>query len=98
MSPPRLRSVETEDPPSAPGSGGGGGNGGLTRHRLDELERRMNGVEGELRQLNTTCTRIETKMDEIASKSYVLKAFGITVALLIGRYLSGPELWFQSIL
>lgn len=67
----------------AHGSGGGNGSGELTRHRLSELERRMGVVEGKVDELVKTCTRIETKLDEIASKSYVLRVFGMTVAVLI---------------
>ena len=83
MSPPPLRAVETEDPPSGAGSGGGNGNGGLTRYRLEELERRMTGVEGKVDLLINTCTKIETRMDELASKSYILRVFGATAAVLV---------------
>ena len=43
----------------------------------------MGVVEGKVDELVTTCTRIETKLDEIASKSYVLWMFGGTAAVLI---------------
>lgn len=78
-----LHAVDTEDPPGGSGTGGRNGNGGLARYRLDELERRMGTLEGEVRELVTKCTRIETKLDEIASKSYVLWIFVGTVAASI---------------
>ena len=80
--PENVVSMTPEGSP-APGGGGGNGNGGLTRHRLSELERRMGVVEGKVDELVTTCTRIETKLDEIASKSYVLRIFGGTAVVLI---------------
>ena len=62
----------------------GNGNGGLTRHRLDELERRMGVLEGKVDDLRNTCTRIETNLrnmtSNMASKSYVLWIFGGTTA------------------
>ena len=73
-----LQAVDTEDPSGGPGTGGRNGNGGLARYRLNELERRMGTLEGEVRELVTMCTRIETKLDEIASKSYVWRIFGGT--------------------
>ena len=66
-----------------PPGGGGNGNGGLVKHRLEELERRMTRLEEKVDTLAGTCTRIDTKMDDIASKSYVLRAFGYTAALLV---------------
>ena len=78
-----LHAVDTEDPPGGSGTGGRNGNGGLARYRLDELERRMGTLEGEVRELVVTCTRIETKLDEIASKSYVWRIFSGTAVLCI---------------
>lgn len=79
--PRHLRPIDAEDPPG--GSGTGGGNGGLTRHRLSELERRMGTLEGKVDDLAVTCAEIKTKLDEIASKSYVLWIFGGTAAALV---------------
>lgn len=76
-----LQVVDAEDPPG--GAGTSGGNGGLTRHRLNELERRMGTLEGKVDDLVVTCAEIKTKLDEIASKSYVLWIFGGTAAVLI---------------
>ena len=78
-----LQVVDAEDPPGGAGTSGGNGNGGLTRHRLTELERRMGTLEGKVDDLGNTCTKIETKLDEIASKSYVLWIFGVTTAVLV---------------
>lgn len=83
MTPRHLQAVDTEDPPGGSGTGGRNGNGGLTRYRLDEVERRMGTLEGEVRELVATCTRIETRLDEIAGKSYVLWIFGGTAAAFI---------------
>ena len=80
-------------PTTTPGQGNGSSNGALTRHRLDDLERRMSGVETKVDDLRNTSTRIETKIDgmkelletklnNMADRSYVLRWFGITVALL----------------
>lgn len=78
-----LHPVDAEDPPGGAGTSGGNGNGGLTRHRLNELERRMGTLEGKVDDLVVTCAEIKTKLDEIASKSYVLWIFGGTAAVLI---------------
>ncbi len=78
-----LQVVDAEDPPGAPSTSGGNGNGGLTRYRLNELERRMGVLEGKVDELVTRCARIEARLDEIASKSYVLWTFGGTAALLV---------------
>ena len=71
--------------PAAPigGPNGGDGNGNLIRHRLNELERRMGVLESKVDTLAITCTRIETKLGDIASKSYVLWVFGVTAAVLL---------------
>ena len=83
-----LQAVDAaEDPPGGSGTGGRNGNGGLTRYRLDEVERRMGTLEGEVRELVTTCTRIETKLDEIASKSYVWRIFGRTAVFCMATIL-----------
>jgi len=74
-----LGSKRTVHPPSS----GGNGNGVLTSHRLTELERRMGIVESKVDNLVNTCTRIETKLDTVASKSYVLWIFGGTSAVLV---------------
>ena len=46
----------------AMGPGDNGGNGELTRHRLNELERRMGALEGKVDELRNTCTRVETSL------------------------------------
>ena len=83
MPSPHLQSVDAEDPPGEAGSGGRNGNGGLTRYRIGELERRMGVLEGRVREIGDTCTRIETKLDDVAKKSYVLWIFGGTAAVLV---------------
>ena len=75
--------IRSAAPAGAPATGSHGGNGELTRHRLDEVERRMGVVERKVDELVTTCTRIETKLDEIASKSYVWRLFGGTAVVLL---------------
>ena len=66
-----------------PPHGGNGDGGGVTGFRLGELERRMGVIEGKVDDLTNTCTRIETKLNELASKSYVLWIFGGTAAVII---------------
>ena len=65
------------------GPNDGDGNGGLVRHRLYDLERRMGVLESKVDDLAITCTRIETKLSDIASKSYVLWVFGVTTGILL---------------
>ena len=76
-----------------PGATSEPSNGPLTRHRLDDLERRMGTVEEKVDDLRNTSTRIETKidgmkdlieskLDGMADKSYVLRWFGLAAALL----------------
>jgi len=60
------------------GSGNGGGDGRLTEHRLTELERRMSALEEKADSIRDSCTRIETKLDGMASKTFVLTIFGLT--------------------
>ena len=73
----------TQIHPSSPIRETNGGNGSIVIHRLSELERRMGILETKVDNLSTTCTRIETKLNDIASKSYVLWIFGVTVAVLV---------------
>lgn len=53
------------------GDGGGGGNGNLVAYRLTEVERRVSTLEGKVDDIKIICTRIETRMEEVPSKSYV---------------------------
>ena len=79
-----LQSVPTAPPAaSAHGFVGGDGNGGLTRYRLDELERRMGVLENKVDDLTKAGARIETKLNDMPGKSYVLWIFGGTAAVLI---------------
>ena len=77
--------IRPAPPAGAPGPGNGG-NGEVTRHRLDDLERRMGTVEEKVDEIRTTVTRIDTKLDAMkdimADKGYVLRWFGLTVAVL----------------
>ena len=60
-------------PPTPGGSNeGNGGGGGVVNHRLTDLERRVGILENKLDEVKEMCIRIETKMDSLASKSYVL--------------------------
>ena len=56
----------------------------MMEHRLSELERRMDNLEGTVKSINDTVIEINTKLDGVASKSYVLTIFAVTggVALL----------------
>ena len=75
--------IRSSAPAGAPPPTSNGGNGGLTRHRLEELEQRMGMVEGKVDDLRNTCTRIETKLDNVGTKSYVLWILGGTSAVLV---------------
>ena len=57
------------------GHNNGGGSGNLVNHRLDRLEERVGKMEETLNKINTLCTKIDTKLDEKANKSYVLWIF-----------------------
>lgn len=80
---------EVPDPPKANQSGRfNNGNGrDLINYRLNELERRMNAVEGKLDKINDTCKKIDTKMDSMASKAFVLTYYGVTLATLIATFI-----------
>ncbi len=43
----------------------------------------MGVLEGKVDTLIVTCTSIDTKMGDIANKSYVLYIFGVTAVVLI---------------
>lgn len=68
-------SVPTSPASLPPHGGNGAAPRGLTDHRLADLERRMAAVEGKVEDLRNQCTRIETKLDGMAGKSYVLWLF-----------------------
>lgn len=72
-----------KNPRNLHGSGNGGGNGNLTRHRLKDLERRMETLEGKVDDLIGLCTRLDEKLNEVASKSYVLWILCGTIGALL---------------
>lgn len=53
----------------------------MVNHRLKDLERRVRILENKLDEVKEMCIRIETKMDSLASKSYVLW-FTVGIAFL----------------
>ena len=55
----------------------------MVAYRLDELERRMGEWETDVKSIGKTVTEINTKMDSIATKAYVLTLFGITGGLAV---------------
>ena len=67
-------------------------------HRLSELERRFTVLESKVDNINDLCIRIDAKMDEIPSKSYVLwfgggLVFALIMTLLVHiliRYFGAP--------
>ena len=69
----------TSPPQTTPPAPGGNGNG----NRLTELERRMTALEAGMKTINDTVIEINTKMDGLASKSYVLTIFGMTGGLAV---------------
>ncbi len=66
------------------GNGGNGGDQTLADYRLRELERRMESLETTARSTNDTVIKIESKLSEVASKTFVVTIFAVTggVALL----------------
>lgn len=78
---------ETEEPPVGARSGGGDGNGSLVRHRLAELEKRIERIEDSVRSIKDLCIEMNTKLDEKASKSYVLTIFGVTGGVAVFTFI-----------
>ena len=77
--PSNVRALQT-----SPKRGGtNGGNGNLVGHRLAELERRMEKIEGAVGGINDLCIQMNAKLDEKASKSYVLTIFALTGGLAV---------------
>ena len=62
---------------------GGNGNGNLTTYRLERLEQRVYDVEKELKEIGKLLAKIDTKIDSLAERSYVLKWFGVALAISI---------------
>ena len=77
--PSHLHALQT--PPKQGGTNGGNGN--LVGHRLAELERRMEKIESAVSSINPLCIEMNTKLDEKASKSYVLTIFAFTGSLAV---------------
>ena len=71
------------------GNGGNGGNNGVIDHRLKELERRAEKLENKIDSMNNLLIEINTKMDEKASKSWILfwvaTAFGGAILTLLAH-------------
>ena len=61
-------------PETRPQSANGNGNGDsrLANYRLGELERRMDTIEGKADDLISRAVKIEERLNEVATKSYVL--------------------------
>ena len=74
-----------------PTNGNGGGNGGVLEHRVTEIERRLSVVESDLKQINNTCIEINTKLEDLATNSFVWKIFagmlGLVLLSLVGHAL-----------
>ena len=75
-------------PPTAGRSNGGNGGGsGVVNHRLSDLERRIGILENKLDEVKKMCIRIETKMDSLASKSYILWfTFSVVFSVLLSIF------------
>ncbi len=65
-------------PRKQPTNGDNGNGGSLVNFRLGELERRMGVMEDNLKTLTTLCTQINTRLDGMATGSFVWKAFGVS--------------------
>ena len=79
------------------GESGSGGNGSVTTYRIGEIERRLNGVEEELKGLSKTCTRIEAQLKTVVTHQeffrwgmYILGGGLVSVAIhVLLLYLKG---------
>ena len=85
-----VRQMPGKQPSTNPTNGnGGGGNGGVINHRLGDLERRMELLEGKIDALSTICTQISTKLNGMATEAFVWKTFagaiGVAVFTLIAH-------------
>ena len=77
------------DPSKPISRNGGGGNGGLIAHRLGGVEQRVAMLESKIDDIRITCAKISTKMEEVPSKSYVLRhtiAIGVAVIMILGAF------------
>ena len=55
----------------------------ISNHRLTQLEKRMDVVEGKMDQLVQICTRIETGMQTCATKESVWKVMALGVGMAV---------------
>lgn len=62
---------------------GNGGNGGVIDYRLRELERRVERLENKIDEMNDLLIEINTKMNEKASKSWILYTVLGTIGVAI---------------
>ena len=80
-------------------SGNGHGNGSVHHYRLNEVERRLGVLEHDVKEMKDTLTRIESNLQNVATKEYVWKwlagtvGFGfVTIALhILFRWMSLPS-------
>ena len=81
-----TQGLDNQDEPERSGGGyaGGGhrgnGDGGddIAVYRLDQMEHRLRQIEADVKSINETVVKVNTKMDALATKEYVLTIFGIT--------------------
>ena len=86
--PPRKRSEPSDN----------GHNEATNHYRLNEVERRLSTAERDVKAMQEILTRIETKIENVATKEYVWRWLAGTILVLfltlgfhiILRYLSSP--------
>ena len=84
------QSIETYRPViGSPGHGpkGGNGDGGVFDHRLNDLERRVGRLEDKIDSIGTICTRIETKMDSLATTTFIWMIFAGTLGTIVVSFI-----------
>jgi len=75
-----LRAVDDapepqRDSPPSPAGRNGNGNGGVTKYRLDEIERRLESVEQDVKTLTRLCVTIQSRIETL------MWVLGVTVAV-----------------
>ena len=66
---------------SAQTASGDSGDGGPTNYRLDDLDRRVSNLENRMAETKDICIKIDTNINHLATKSFVLWIIVIAVAL-----------------
>ena len=73
---------DASEPPQDRSKPPGNGNG-VHGYRLDALEKRLEKLESNLGDINNRTIAIESKLDNVATKNYVLWIFVVTMGVSI---------------